>query len=63
MMGRHPLGSLRRIDRKALHRTVKDLLDRLGVKLDPEQPVRGLSHRRSADRRDRQGALASTRAC
>jgi rhamnose transport system ATP-binding protein len=43
MMGRHPLGSLRRIDRRALHRTVQDLMDRLGVKLDPEQPVRGLS--------------------
>jgi rhamnose transport system ATP-binding protein len=43
MMGRHPLGSLRRIDRGALHRQVKDLLDRLGVRLDPEQPVRGLS--------------------
>ncbi len=43
MMGRHPLGSLRRIDRRELHRTVKDLMDRLGVRLDPEQPVRGLS--------------------
>lgn len=43
MMGRHPLGSGRRIDFKALHRTVKELLDRLGVKLDPEQPVKGLS--------------------
>jgi rhamnose transport system ATP-binding protein len=43
MMGRHPLGALRRIDRRALHRTVAELLDRLGVKLDPEQPVRGLS--------------------
>ena len=43
MMGRHPLGSLRRIDRGALHRTVRELLERLGVKLDPEQPVRGLS--------------------
>ena len=42
-MGRHPLGSLRRIDRRALHRTVQELMDRLGVKLDPEQPVRGLS--------------------
>ena len=63
MMGRHPLGSLRRIDRKALHRTVKELLDRLGVKLDPEQPVTRPLDRRSADRRDRQGALASTRAC
>jgi rhamnose transport system ATP-binding protein len=43
MMGRHPLGSLRRIDRAALHSGVKELMDRLGVRLDPEQPVRGLS--------------------
>ena len=48
---------------RALHRTVQELMDRLGVKLDPEQPVRGLLDRRPADRRDRQGALASTRAC
>src|SRR3954469_11682761 len=43
MMGRHPLGPLRRIDRRALHRTVGDLMERLGVRLAPEQPVRGLS--------------------
>src|SRR4051794_27469823 len=43
MMGRHPLGSLRRIDRRALHAGVRELMDRLGVRLDPEQPVRGLS--------------------
>ena len=43
MMGRQPLGSLRRIDRRTLRRTVKELMDRLGVRLDPEQPVRGLS--------------------
>src|SRR3954452_9510646 len=43
MMGRHPLGAMRRIDRGALHRTVADLMARLGVRLDPEQPVRGLS--------------------
>ncbi len=43
MMGRHPLGALRRIDRRALHSSVKGLMDRLGVRLDPEQPVRGLS--------------------
>ena len=43
VMGGHPLGSGRRIDFKALNRTVKELLDRLGVKLDPEQPVKGLS--------------------
>jgi rhamnose transport system ATP-binding protein len=42
-MGRHPLGSLRRIDRRELQRRVHELMDRLGVRLDPEQPVRGLS--------------------
>jgi rhamnose transport system ATP-binding protein len=43
MMGRHPIASLRRIDRKALHRKVAELLERLDVKLAPEEPVRGLS--------------------
>jgi rhamnose transport system ATP-binding protein len=43
VMGYHPLGSLRRIDRGEMRRTVQGLLDRLGVKLDPERPVRGLS--------------------
>jgi rhamnose transport system ATP-binding protein len=43
VMGYHPLGSLRRIDRGAMRRTVQGLLDRLGVRLDPERPVRGLS--------------------
>jgi rhamnose transport system ATP-binding protein len=43
VMGYHPLGSLRRIDRGEMHRGVQALLDRLGVKLDPERPVRGLS--------------------
>src|SRR3954469_4977475 len=43
MMGRHPLGLLRRIDRKALHRTAGALLGRLGGNRDPDQPVRGLS--------------------
>jgi rhamnose transport system ATP-binding protein len=43
MMGRQPLAGLRRIDRRAVLRHVGDLLDRLGVALDPEQPVRGLS--------------------
>src|SRR6201995_367678 len=36
MMGRHPLGSLRRIDRRALQAGVRELMDRLGVGLDPE---------------------------
>ena len=43
VMGYHPLGSLRRIDRGAVRRTVKGLMERLGVGLDPERPVRGLS--------------------
>ncbi|GAH47006.1 unnamed protein product, partial [marine sediment metagenome] len=43
VMGYHPLGALNRIDRRALHRQVQGLLDRLGVRLDPERPVRGLS--------------------
>src|SRR3954465_3930257 len=30
MMGRHPLGAFRRIDRGALHREVHELLERLG---------------------------------
>jgi rhamnose transport system ATP-binding protein len=43
MMGRQPLSSGRRIDRRALHDQVQGLLDRLGVRLDADQPVRGLS--------------------
>ena len=43
MMGRQPLASWRRIDRRALRTQVQDLLDRLGVELDADEPVRGLS--------------------
>jgi rhamnose transport system ATP-binding protein len=43
VMGYHPLGALKRIDRGAMHGQVQGLLDRLGVRLDPERPVRGLS--------------------
>src|SRR3954447_23263328 len=43
VMGYHPLRGLKRIDRPAMHRRVQELLDRLGVRLDPERPVRGLS--------------------
>src|SRR3954451_7156845 len=43
VMGYHPLGAFKRIDRGAMHREVRELLDRLGVHLDPERPVRGLS--------------------
>jgi rhamnose transport system ATP-binding protein len=43
VMGYHPLGSFRRIDRRAMHARVQGLLDRLGVRLDADRPVRGLS--------------------
>ena len=43
VMGYHPLGALKRIDRRAMHERVQGLLDGLGVRLDPERPVRGLS--------------------
>jgi rhamnose transport system ATP-binding protein len=43
VMGYHPLGSLKRIDRRKMNGRVQELLDRLGVRLDPERPVRGLS--------------------
>jgi len=42
-MGRHPLRGGRRIDRGAMHDEAQTLLDRLGVRLDAERPVRGLS--------------------
>ena len=43
VMGRHPLGAGRRIDRDAMTGQVRELLARLGVRMDPERPVRGLS--------------------
>jgi rhamnose transport system ATP-binding protein len=43
VMGYHPRGALGRIDRRAMHGQVQGLLDRLGVRLDPDRPVRGLS--------------------
>jgi rhamnose transport system ATP-binding protein len=42
-MGYHPLAALKRIDRRAMHRQVQGLLDRLGVQLASDRPVRGLS--------------------
>jgi rhamnose transport system ATP-binding protein len=42
-MGRQILRSGRRIDRKAMHRRVLELLAPLGVRLDPERIARGLS--------------------
>ena len=43
VMGHHPLGGLRRIDRRAMHAQVQGMLDRLGVRLSSDRPVRGLS--------------------
>src|SRR3954454_5834540 len=43
MMGRQPLASGRRIDRRGMHEQVQELLNRLGVDLDADEPVRGLS--------------------
>ncbi|MGX6446569.1 sugar ABC transporter ATP-binding protein [Patulibacter sp. S7RM1-6] len=43
VMGRHPKAAFGRIDRAAMRKTVRDALDRLGVELDPDRPVEGLS--------------------
>ncbi|WP_106241014.1 sugar ABC transporter ATP-binding protein [Allonocardiopsis opalescens] len=42
-MGRQPLGRLRRIDRAATRAAAAALFDRLGVRIDPDRPARGLS--------------------
>jgi rhamnose transport system ATP-binding protein len=42
-MGRQPLGSARRIDRRAMERNAREAFTRLGVHLDPSRPARGLS--------------------
>jgi rhamnose transport system ATP-binding protein len=42
-IGRQPLRRLRRIDGRGMHRRCEALFDRLGVKLDPQRPARGLS--------------------
>jgi rhamnose transport system ATP-binding protein len=42
-MGRQPLRSGRRIDHRGVNAEVRGLLDRLGVALEPDRPVRGLS--------------------
>ncbi len=42
-MGRQPLLSGRRIDRRELGRRCRALFDHLGVALDPDRPARGLS--------------------
>jgi rhamnose transport system ATP-binding protein len=42
-MGRQPLGSARRIDRRSMQRAAAEIFTRLGVQLDPSRPARGLS--------------------
>ena len=42
-MGRHPLSSLRRIDRAEMRTRSAEVFSRLGVSLDPARPARGLS--------------------
>ena len=42
-MGRQPLRSLGRIDRKAMHAEAIALFQRLGVRINPDRPARGLS--------------------
>jgi rhamnose transport system ATP-binding protein len=42
-MGRQPLRSFRRVDRAAMRRRATELFARLGVRLDPDRPARGLS--------------------
>ncbi|MFD0592212.1 ATP-binding cassette domain-containing protein [Catellatospora coxensis] len=42
-MGRQPLRSLRRVDYAAMRERAAELFARLGVRLDPDRPARGLS--------------------
>jgi rhamnose transport system ATP-binding protein len=42
-MGRHPLGTMRRIDRTEMRRRSADVFKRLGVTLDPARAAHGLS--------------------
>ena len=42
-IGRQPLKSWRRIDTAAMRRQANELFARLGVRLDPDRPARGLS--------------------
>ncbi|WP_027346962.1 sugar ABC transporter ATP-binding protein [Hamadaea tsunoensis] len=42
-MGRQPLRGLRRVDRARMRAMAAELFERLGVRLDPDRPARGLS--------------------
>ncbi|MET7992719.1 sugar ABC transporter ATP-binding protein [Amycolatopsis sp. NPDC005232] len=43
VMGRHPRGRLGMIDRAAIRAEAERLFERLGVRIDPNRPARGLS--------------------
>ncbi len=43
VMGRQPLTSLRRVDRRAMNELANGFFARLGVAIDPDRPARGLS--------------------
>jgi rhamnose transport system ATP-binding protein len=42
-IGRQPLGAMRRIDNNAMRTQAAELFDRLGHRIDPDRPARGLS--------------------
>jgi rhamnose transport system ATP-binding protein len=42
-MGRQPVGKLGRIDKAAMRAEVVQLMERLGVRIDPDRPTQGLS--------------------
>ena len=42
-MGRQPVGRFGRIDKAAMRAEVAGLMDRLGVRIDPDRPAEGLS--------------------
>jgi rhamnose transport system ATP-binding protein len=42
-VGRQPVRGFRRIDRREMNRDANEIFTRLGVRLDPAQPARGLS--------------------
>jgi rhamnose transport system ATP-binding protein len=42
-MGRQPVGRFGRVDRRAMRNEVRELMARLGVRIDPDRPAEGLS--------------------
>ena len=65
LLGREPLrgGVLRLVDRRKMHDAVRPYLGQLGLDVPPEHASSHAVDRPAAARRNRQGALARTRAC